>query len=73
MPQARTPPCPPIRKGAGKAKPKANDEQWKYLVLGALDSEQELTAALTGGRSGIRGEWLERARGPERVDEGCPR
>jgi recombinational DNA repair ATPase RecF len=33
---------------ASAKKAKTKDEQWKYLVLGALDSEQDLQAALTG-------------------------
>ena len=37
----------PAAKAKGKAK--ARDEQWKYLVLGALESDQELGAAITGG------------------------
>src|SRR5687768_12279 len=37
----------PAPKAKGKAK--AKDEQWKYLVLGALESDQELAAAITGG------------------------
>ncbi len=32
-----------------KGKAKARDDQWKYLVLGALDSDEELKAAITGG------------------------
>ena len=45
---------PEAPKARGKAAKAKADEQWKYLVLGALDSDQQLAAALTGGGAEVQ-------------------